>query len=109
MITALPVKGQQAFHVQCVFIEGSDAQGCMIVLMGTYDNTTAIISRRYQGSGSANATVNVAEPVSCYHEVYAFDIEHDGGVGTLAVPGRLSPVRDLSMEPSECELNSSSE
>ena len=81
----------------------------MIVLVGTYNNVTVIISRRYQISDSANATINVAEPVSCYHEVYALDIEHDGGVGTLAVPGQLSPVRDSSMEPSECELNSSGE
>ena len=41
--------------------------------------------------------------------IYALDIEHDGGTGALAVPGQLSPVGDLSMEPSECELNSSSE
>ena len=81
----------------------------MIVFVGMYDNETAIITRRNQSSDSAKATINVPEPATCYHEVYAFDIEHDGGVGTLEVPGRLSPVGDTSMEPPECELNSSSE
>ena len=109
MVSALPVKHQRAFHVHCEFIDGSDAQGCMIVFVGMYDNVTATISRRYQSSDSANATVNVAEPATCYHEVYAFDIEHDGGIGTLVIPGWLSPVGDSSMEPPECELNSSSE
>ena len=41
---------------------------------------------------SANATLNVAEPTSCYQEVYAFDIEYDEGVGTMAIPGQLSTV-----------------
>ena len=107
-VNALPVKHQRAFHVHCEFIGGSDAQGCMIVLVGTYDNVTTIITRR-ESSESATATVNVAEPATCYHEVYAFDVEHDGGVGTLEVPGWLSPVGDSSMETPECELNSSSE
>ena len=53
MVSVLPVKHQQAFHIQCEFIEGSNAQGCMIVLIGTYNN---IITKRYQSSGSANAT-----------------------------------------------------
>ena len=81
----------------------------MIVLMGTYDNITAIVTKRYQGSGSANATVNVAEPTSCYHEVHAFDIERDGGVSALAIPGELGTMGDSCMEPPVCEVNSSSE
>jgi hypothetical protein len=77
----------------------------MIVLLGTYDNVTAIITRRHQSSGSANAIVNVDEPTSCYHKVYAFDIEHDGGIGVLAVPGQASTVGESSMEPLKCEIS----
>ena len=102
------MKDHRAFHVQCDFIEGSDAQGCMIVLQGTYNNVTVNITRERGISKSANATVNVTEPTSCYQEVYAFDIECNGGIGTLAIPGQISTVGESSMVP-QCETDSSSE
>ena len=109
MISALPVKDHDgAFSVQCDLIEGSDAQGCMVVLQGTYNNVTVNVTRRHGIGNSVSATVNVAEPTPCYQEVYAFDIEYDGGVGTLAIPGQLSTVGESSMFP-QCEQDSTSE
>ena len=32
------------------------------------------------------------KPLSCYDRIVAFDIESDGSVGTLSVPGHLVPV-----------------
>ena len=73
-----------AFVVQCDFITGSNARGCMVVLVGEYDNITANLSNLEENSSKV---LNVSHPLSCYHEIFAFDIESDGSVGTLAVPG----------------------
>ena len=35
-------------------------------------------------------------PLSCYQDVYAFDIESDGSIGTLAVPG-IHATSDLCL------------
>ena len=77
------------------------------MLLGTY-NVTVNITKRYHNSISADSTVNVAEPTSCYHEVYAFDIKYDGSVGTLAIPGEFSTVGESSLVH-QCGIDSSSE
>ena len=87
-------------------MEGSDAQGCMVLLLSTYNNVTANITRSHHSSKSANATVDVEVPTSCYNEVYAFDIEYDGGIGTLAIPGHLINTMGESNMVPQCDLNS---
>ena len=77
-----------AFVVQCDFITGSNAQGCMVVLVGEFDNITANVEQ------NGCEVLNVSHPLSFYHEIFAFDIESDGSVGTLAVPGVLVGGRD---------------
>ena len=73
-----------AFVVQCYFITGSNAQGCMVVLVGEFDNITANLSNLEEKSSKV---LTISHPLSCYREIFAFDIESDGSVGTLAVPG----------------------
>ena len=74
------------FRVQCDFILGSDAQGCMIVLVGDYNNVSVTLLMNQTNS----EIINVTTSVSCYKRVIAFDIEYDGQIGTLAVPGKLA-------------------
>ena len=74
------------FQVQCDFILGSDAQGCMIVLVGEYNNVSVTLLMNQTNS----EIINVTTPVSCYKRVIAFDVEHNEQIGTLAVPGKLS-------------------
>ena len=76
-----------AFVVQCDFITGSNAQGCIVVLVGEVDNVTANLSNLEQ---NYLKVLTISHPLSCYHEIFAFDIESDGSVGTLAVPGVLA-------------------
>ena len=86
-----------AFVVQCDFITGSNAQGCMVVLVGEFDNVTANLSILEQ---NCFKVLNVSHPLSCYREIFAFDIESDGSAGTLAVPGVL--VIDGVINTSSC-------
>ena len=80
-VTATLTETMDAFVVQCDFITGSNAQGCMVVLVGEFGNIT--INLEQNGCD----ILNVSHPLSFYHEIFAFDIETDGSVGTLAVPG----------------------
>ena len=84
MIRVVPL--EYAFMLQCVFVDGSDAQGCMVVVVGEFGNATRNLTR---DSTFVTGTLNITYPLSCFSEVFGFDIESDGSVGTLAVPGVL--------------------
>ena len=53
----------------------------MVVLIGELDNLTSYLD----DSKFLVSTI----PLSCYQEIFAFDIENDGMKGTLAIPGVL--------------------
>ena len=76
--------------VQCDFMKGSDAQGCMIMLQGMYNNVTLNLTRKHNTSNCDKGVVKVTEPTTYFYKVYAFDIDYYGGVGTLAIPGQLA-------------------
>ena len=95
MVTATAIDGINAFIVHCEFIAGTDAQGCMVVLVGELDNITAYLERNDSKVLTAN------NPLSCYHDIFAFDIENDRMNGTLAIPGML--VKNFSF-PTPCQM-----
>ena len=70
--------------VHCYFINGSDAQGCLVVFINSFgqvDNQTARLESNY----TAWKEIILDHPVSCYDQVLAFDIEAGGNVSDLAV------------------------
>ena len=83
-VSAVALDGQHSFIVECEFIPGSDAQGCLVILVGELDNVTVNLTR-----SSKAVTVEVANPPSSYFKVVAFDVECDGSVATLSVPGDI--------------------
>ena len=67
-----------AFMVECEFITGSNARGCMVVLKNTYGNETTRLMRDITMSNTGpRVIINVKHPPSCYQEVEAYDIESD--------------------------------
>ena len=60
------------------------AQGCLVILVGELDNITMNLTR-----SSKAVTVEVANPPSSYFKVVGFDVEHDGSVTTLSIPGDI--------------------
>ena len=82
----MALDGQHSFIVECEFIPGSDAQGCLAILVGELDNVTVNLTR---SSSSKVGTVEVANVPSSYFKVVAFDVEHDGSVATLSIPGDI--------------------
>ena len=82
-VSAVVLDGQHSFIVECEFIPGSDAQGCLAILIGELDNVTVNLIR------SLSSKVEVANSPSSYFKVVAFDVEHDGSVATLSIPGDI--------------------
>ena len=80
--------------IQCDFISGSDARGCMVVLVGEAFNRTVNLTRC---ATCSSAIVNVSYQLSCFRDVLGFDIESDGSIGTLAIPGKLT--RNCTVAP----------
>ena len=74
--------------IQCEFVAGSTASGCMVVLTGFVAYHVNLT--RNPNTNLATITVTLEYPPSCYTGIEAFDIEADGSVGTLAVPGQLA-------------------
>ena len=90
MVVAIPVETMNAFMVECEFITGSNARGCMVVLKGAYgDETTRLMRDITMSNTDPRVIINVKHLPSCYQEVEAYDIESDGSTGSLPVPGTL--------------------
>ena len=94
-VTVNEVEGSNSITIHCDFVTGSDALGCVVILVGEVTNTTAILNRE---AGIGVATTDLALPLGCYGEVMAYDIEADGSNGTLPVLGILGTTQQLSSE-----------
>lgn len=58
--------GEHTVMVNCYFLNGSDAQGCMIIFISNFeqvDNQTA----RLDSNSTAWVEFNLDHPVSCYY------------------------------------------
>ena len=84
MVRAIAQKDTNAFTIQCEFMIGSDAQGCLVMLVGQHGNFTDMLTR-----DNSTKHVNVKHPHSCYQTILAFDIESNGSVASTAVFGEI--------------------
>ena len=92
-VEVVAIENADEIRIQCNFIIGSDARGCKVVLVGELSNATVNLTKK-NNITVVTISYTLPHPLSCYHEVFAFDIEADGSTGTLPVPGVL--VRELS-------------
>ena len=92
-----------ALTIQCDFITGSDAQGCVVVLVGEFSNSTVNLTR------DGTCTVKTLTLNITLHEVFGLDIEYDGSIGTLPVPGVVTRNTASLCVPSKVTPQSSCE
>lgn len=81
--------------VLCDFIRGSNASGCVVTLKSVYGNESHALTRN-SALNSATLAVTLEHPPTCYQQVEALDVEWNGVVGSLALPGEL--IRNFSDE-----------
>ena len=92
--------------VKCDFLANSDAQGCMVVLLGESNNLTVNITR--------DETISVCTVVvdafnETFHTVLGFDIESDGSVYDIGVPGVVLMASDTDNTALTCTSESDSD
>lgn len=88
MVKVMLVKGSQDAFIQCEFIMGSKAKGCMVVLTSDQGQETYQLLRN-TATNLATLRVTLRHVLSSYVQVQAFDLECNGQNGTLAVPGEI--------------------
>ena len=97
---------ENVLMIRCDFISGSDARGCMVVLVGEalIFNRTVNLTRC---ATCSSAIVNISYQLFCFRDVLGFDIESDGSIDTLAIPGKLT--RNCTMAPDVLNPSENSE
>ena len=60
----------------------------MVVLVSESDNMTRNLTK-LNSDTIAVETLNTTIPLYCYTELFGYDIEANGSLGTLAVPGEI--------------------
>lgn len=97
-----------ASSIVCEFVTGSNAMGCMVVLTSDGQKATYNLTRS-ESVNFSNVSVILEIPQSCIDRVEAFDIEADGSVGSVAIPGEVRNTFKLPRfctptHPSPCKL-----
>ena len=79
-------KEETIYSIQCSYIKGSNAQGCIYVLVGmVMGNITGTI-RRTSSEGNLVTISNIGY----YKEVLVYDWESDNTIGILPIRGNIS-------------------
>ena len=74
------------YSIQCSYINGSNAQGCIYVLVGmVMGNITGTIRRT-----SSERDVVTISNIGYYKEVLVYDWESDNTIGILPIRGNIS-------------------
>ena len=108
MVKVTLIEGTNVSTIQCEFITGSNATGCMVVLTGFVPYHINLT--RNPSTNLTTSTVILEHRPSCYTGVVAFDIESDGSVSSLAVPGQLGGRLEtlcapIQTSPSKIKIN----
>ncbi len=84
---SLCLEENTTYSIQCSYISGSNARGCVFILVGGVEgvaNITGIINR----TSSEGVRIEVPN-ISNYRKMLAFDLESDNTTGTLPVRGSI--------------------
>ena len=105
-MTATFIDSANMSTILCEFVSGSNAKGCMVVLTSGGQAATYNLTKSETVNCSI-LTVTLEFAQSHVDQVEAFDIEANGSVSSLAVPGLLSNILPTSCTPidtSTCKL-----
>ena len=91
IIRAIQLEDDNAVMLQCIFVTGSDASGCLVVLhlVGEAENTTIKLTRKGMHM-YVMKVLNLTKSSARISEILGYDIESNGSIGTLPVTGELS-------------------
>ena len=76
--------------IQCLFIHGSDALGCKVVLISHCQNVRDVHANLSRSDASAFGQIILTRSISCYHKVLAFDIDINNSIGNLSIEFKIN-------------------
>ena len=76
---------ESTIDIQCSFIYGSDALGCKVVLISHCQNVRDVQANLSRSDVLASGRLVLAHIISCYHKVFAFDIDINNTISNLSV------------------------
>ena len=85
------------YSIQCSYITGSDARGCVYILVSGVEgvgNITGTIERT-----NSEGLVIELHNASCYSEVLAYDWERDNTTGSLPIRGQITSLAVVPVCP----------
>ena len=88
------ITGESTIRIQCLFIRGSDAIGCKVVLVSdcsNYRDMHTNITKR-ETDTKASEQLNLRQNVFCYHKVIAYDIDVNNTIRDLGIEGLIQPL-----------------
>ena len=83
------VVDESAVAVQCLFIHGSDALGCNVVLVSKCQNVRDVQANLSRSDIFSFGQLNLTHSITCYHEVFAFDINVNNTFSNLSIEGKI--------------------
>ena len=94
-------------RIKCHFINGSDAQGCKVVIVSDHpsvDDITTMLIRNNESDLIASGQLTLTYHIDCYHHVLAFDIEANGTTSSSwAIRERIEQKSNIS----QCHITKS--
>ena len=85
--------GENTYSVQCHYIQGSDALGCVYVLVSEveefFKNMSGTLLRRSESEGG-DTILKVFKVIGCYQEVLVYDLESNHHLGNLLIRVKIN-------------------
>ena len=97
-INVVTIEPRKIIYIVCQYMPGSDANGCLVVLVGKSRNVTVNLTKENECS-----IQSVPLPSSLL-SVFGYDIESDGSIATLPVLGRIDDTTTYYRDNKQCSI-----
>ena len=82
-------------ELQCHFIPGSDATGCLVLLKSNCSGLPDLDDIRVSRNGTtATRQLSLLHNISCYRQVVAYTIDINNTISNLSIEGIVQPTVD---------------
>ena len=86
------ITGESTIRIQCLFIRGSDAIGCKVLLVSNCFNSSDVHINITKIDAKASEQLNLPQNALCYHKLIAFDIEFNNTISDLGIEGSIESI-----------------
>ena len=97
--------GESTVDIQCLFISGSDAVGCKVIVISDYQRINNEAANLTRNNTSAYGQLSLKHESSCYHRVVAYTITTDHQiVSTFSLEKMLNIEKTITCSGKICTI-----